>query len=61
MRLHKIKAGETAGTYLIESPVTEADHPADGQTAGQLTPAPGTTTDRATGCIQPPAGLAGGL
>ena len=25
MRLHKIKAGETAGTYLIESPVTEAD------------------------------------
>lgn len=25
MKLHKIKAGETAGTYLIESPVTEAD------------------------------------
>lgn len=25
MRLHKIKASETAGTYLIESPVTEAD------------------------------------
>lgn len=25
MRLHKIKAGETAGTYLIESPVTEHD------------------------------------
>jgi len=25
MRLHKIKAGEAAGTYLIESPVTEAD------------------------------------
>ena len=25
MRLHKIKAGETAGTYLIESPVTEYD------------------------------------
>ncbi len=25
MRLHKIKAGETAGTYLIEPPVTEAD------------------------------------
>jgi len=25
MKLHKVKAGETAGTYLIESPVTEYD------------------------------------
>ncbi len=25
MRLHKIKAGETTGSYLIESPVTAAD------------------------------------
>lgn len=25
MRLHKLKAGETTGTYLVESPLTEAD------------------------------------
>ncbi|TBW10020.1 DNA repair protein RadC [Azotobacter chroococcum subsp. isscasi] len=25
MKLHKLKAGETTGTYLMESPVTEAD------------------------------------
>lgn len=25
MRLHKLKAGERTGTYLVESPVTEAD------------------------------------
>lgn len=25
MRLHKLKAGENTGTYLIESPVTETD------------------------------------
>lgn len=25
MRLHKLKAGESTGTYLIESPITEAD------------------------------------
>ena len=25
MKLHKLRAGETTGTYLVESPVTEAD------------------------------------
>ena len=25
MRLHKLKASDTTGTYLIESPVTEND------------------------------------
>ncbi len=25
MRLHKLKASEPSGTYLVESPVTEAD------------------------------------
>ncbi|ENJ7649877.1 DNA repair protein RadC [Pseudomonas aeruginosa] len=25
MRLHKLKAGESTGTYLVESPVTETD------------------------------------
>ena len=25
MRLHKLKAGEATGTYLVDSPVTEAD------------------------------------
>lgn len=25
MRLHKLKASETTGTYLVESPVTEND------------------------------------
>jgi DNA repair protein RadC len=25
MRLHKLRAGESTGTYLVESPVTEAD------------------------------------
>lgn len=25
MKLHKLKAGEAAGTYLVESPVSEAD------------------------------------
>ena len=25
MKYHKLKAGETTGTYVMESPVTEAD------------------------------------
>lgn len=25
MRLHKLKASESTGTYLVESPVTETD------------------------------------
>lgn len=25
MRLHKLKASDTTGTYLVESPVTETD------------------------------------
>jgi len=47
MRLHKLKASDTTGTYLVESPVTEKRHPADGQATGQSAPAQGPSTDLA--------------
>ena len=45
MKLHKLKAGEATGSYLIESPVSEADILLMArQLASQRLPARRTTT-----------------
>ena len=61
MRLHKLKASEPSGTYLVESPVTEADILLMAPSAGESAFASRTSTDLTEGRIQPPASAAGRL